>query len=227
MHTMRPCPSESATPCHSVLLVSSQHFNWVGLKATVEDWPEVQIVADVQQCEAAMQVAGRERPDFIFMASDLVDVPVVPLVRDLRIVSPASQIIVIGKLLEAEAHRQLTDMDLVGFLQWKCVTAERLRHMIAAVRAGEVRVASKAVIQVLRTSERQQQAQGADSPVLTCKERAVLLGLAKGLTQQQIAEANGVSVRTVEDRIAVLEDKFDAPTMFMLGVKAERAGFVP
>jgi DNA-binding NarL/FixJ family response regulator len=99
--------------------------------------------------------------------------------------------------------------------------------MIAAVRDGEVRVNSKAVIQVLRTSERQQQAHGADRPVLTCKERTVLLGLAKGLTQQQIAEDYGVSLRTVEDRIAVLKDKFDAPTIFMLGVKAERAGFLP
>jgi DNA-binding NarL/FixJ family response regulator len=99
------------------LLISSEHFNWVGLRTTVEEWPEVQIVADVQQYDPAMQVASRERPDFIFIASDLLNVPIVPLVRDLRTVSPASQIIVIGKLLEAEAHKQLTDMDLVGFLQ--------------------------------------------------------------------------------------------------------------
>jgi hypothetical protein len=42
------------------------------------------------------------------------------------------------------------------------------------------------------------------------------------------AHKGGVHVSAMrEERIAVLKDKFDAPTLFMLGVKAERAGFVP
>jgi DNA-binding NarL/FixJ family response regulator len=117
MNTTRPRTSESATPCHSVLLVSSQHFNSVGLRATVEEWPQVQIVADVQHYDAAVQVASREHPDFIFIASDLLNVRVVPLVRDLCTASPTSQIIMIGRLLEPEAHGQLADRDLAGYLQ--------------------------------------------------------------------------------------------------------------
>ena len=107
------------------------------------------------------------------------------------------------------------------------MTAERLRHVVETVRDGELRVVSKAVLRLLHTSDRRRPPRGAIIPVLTPKERAALLGLAQGLTQHQIAEAQGVCVRTIEDRIAVLKDKFGAPTPFMLGVKAERGGFVP
>jgi len=65
------------------------------------------------------------------------------------------------------------------------------------------------------------------SITLTEKERLTLLGLARERTQQQIADDEGVSVRTIEDRVAALKHKFGVTTTFMLGVKAERAGFVP
>jgi len=53
------------------------------------------------------------------------------------------------------------------------------------------------------------------------------LGLSHNQTQRQIADDEGVSVRTIEGRIAGLKEKLDVPTTFMLGVMAERLGFVP
>lgn len=70
-------------PPTSVLLVRSATLNWAGLRATLQDWPEMHIVADVQRCQQAIQVASRERPDLIFTASDLPGIPPVPLIRDL------------------------------------------------------------------------------------------------------------------------------------------------
>jgi len=65
------------------------------------------------------------------------------------------------------------------------------------------------------------------SVALTEKERATLLGLTRDRTQQQIADDEGISVRAIEDRIAALKHKFGVTTTFMLGVMAERLGFVP
>jgi len=62
--------------------------------------------------------------------------------------------------------------------------------------------------------------------VLKPLDQTILKGLAEEMTQQQIAEAVGVGLRTVEDHIAILKDKLEAPTPFMLGMKAERFGFL-
>ncbi len=211
----------------TILIIRSATFNWVGLRATVESWPDMRIVDDVQQREPAVQASAREQPDLIFVASDLVGVSPVALVRELRAVSPTSQVIMIGKLLTPEEHSQLADLDLAGFLQWKCVTPERLRLVSEAVCDGEVRAASVGVVRALHLSERRRQTRNADSPVLTSKERAVLMGLIANWTQQQIADAGGVSLRAIEERIAILKDKFGVVTTFMLGVMAERAGLIP
>ncbi len=187
----------------------------------------MRIVADVQQRESAVQASAREQPDLIFVASDLAGVSPVPLVRELRAVSPASQAIMIGKLLTPEEHSQLAELDLAGFLQWKCVTPERIRLVSETVRDGEVCAASVGVVRALHLSERRQRTRAADSPVLTAKERAVLMGLIANRTQPQIADAEGVSLRAIEERVASLKDKFEVATTFMLGVMAERTGLVP
>lgn len=211
----------------TILIIRSATFNWVGLRATVESWPDMRIVDDVQQREPALQSAIREQPNFIFIASDLADVSPVAFVRELRAISPTSQVIMIGKLLEHEEHNQLAEFDLASFLQWKCVTPERLRHIVEAVRDGEVRAASIGVVRTLYSLERRRQPRGTGSPALTSKERTVLMGLIAGRTQPQIADVGGVSLRAIEERIVSLKDKFGVSSTFMLGVMAERAGLVP
>jgi len=52
------------------------------------------------------------------------------------------------------------------------------------------------------------------------------MGLIANRTQPQIADTAGVSLRAIEERIAILKDKFGVTTTFMLGVMAERAGLI-
>ncbi len=109
----------------TALLVSSTDPNWVALRAILAGWPEVHVIDDVQQREYALAIAAREHPDLILVASDLLGVRLVPLVRDLRVVSPDSQLVVFGRPLEPEVHLQLDGLDVAGFVQWKTVTPER------------------------------------------------------------------------------------------------------
>ena len=54
----------------------------------------------------------------------------------------------------------------------------------------------------------------------------MLQGLASGLTQQEIADAEYLSVPSVKRTVATLRKKLEAPTDFVLGVKAVLQGFV-
>jgi DNA-binding NarL/FixJ family response regulator len=211
----------------TVLLIHPATFHWTTLHATLRGWPDFHIVDEVQRREPAVQVAAREQPDLIFAASDLPGVAPVPLVRALRDAGAQGQIIMIGKPLTPEEHRELADLDLAGFLQWPCVTDERLRNVIETVRDGAVRVGSAGAVHVAFTPERRRRARDGEGITLTGKERATLLGLTRDRTQQQIADDEGVSLRAIEDRVATLKHKFGVTTTFMLGVMAERLGFVP
>jgi len=193
--TSLPATSLPATSLPATaLLVSSTDLNWVGLRAILAGWLEVQVIDDVQRREHALPIAAREYPDLILVASDLAGLRLVPLVRDLPAASPCSRIVVLGKFLEPEAHGQLDDLDVAGFVQWKVVTPERIRAVLVAIRAGELYVGCKGAVQAFHALERRQRVRGANSAVLTPKLRAVLLGLAAGRTHQEIADDEGVSV---------------------------------
>ena len=62
--------------------------------------------------------------------------------------------------------------------------------------------------------------------VLTPDQRVVLQRLAEGLLQHEIPEAEHMSEAKVGRITAALRDKFAAPSMFVLGVKAVLYGFV-
>lgn len=64
-------------------------------------------------------------------------------------------------------------------------------------------------------------------PHLSPRERAVLRHLANGLTREQMAQAEGINSRTVRRTISDLEHKLNAPTLFLLGMKASQFGLVP
>lgn len=210
----------------TVLLACPATLTWIGFRAALQGRSAIHISADVQQATCAVRDAAREHPDVIFLASDLPCIRPVPLVRDLRSASPQSRIIMIGPLLTPEEHRQLAELGLDGFFGWECITAEKIEHVIETVRSGSMRVVSSAVVEVWQHPERRRRPRYSDKLVLTPKLRAVLVGLAASLTQQQIADAERVGLRTIEERIALLKEMFGVPTTFLLGVAAERAGFV-
>ena len=160
----------------------------------------------------------------IFVGSDLPDLPLIPLVEKVRTVSPASQIVVVGKLLDSRDHVRLIHLGVASFLLWKDVSEETIRPVLAAIR-HDLRVASKAAADRCGDLDCRREPQRS---VIALKplDHAILNGLAEEMTQQEIAEIAGVGLRTVEEHIAILKDKFEAPTPFMLGMKAERLGFL-
>jgi len=92
------------------------------------------------------------------------------------------------------------------------------------VRDGTVCAGSVGVVQALSSPEQRRKPRTADNPVLTKRERVVLRGLRAEWTQQRIAAAEGVSLRTVEECVSSLKDKFGAPTTFVLGMMIGSTG---
>jgi DNA-binding NarL/FixJ family response regulator len=78
------------------LLIHTPHLHWVGLRTILLHRADVSVVGDVQQPEAARQIARTAQPTLIITPDRLVGLPVVPLLRQLHTVSPSSKILVIG-----------------------------------------------------------------------------------------------------------------------------------
>jgi DNA-binding NarL/FixJ family response regulator len=67
---------------------------------------------------------------------------------------------------------------------------------------------------------------GPNLPSLTGRELAILEKLAAGLSEQQAAAAEGISVSTARRAVAELQAKLDAPSLFTLALRASQLGLI-
>src|SRR5947199_1347916 len=132
-------------PQSTILLISSQHPNWVDLRLSLEAWPHGQVVGDVQQAAEAIALASTLQPRVILVDADAPDRPLVSLVGDLRAASPASRIMVIGEreTLDHDELLALWHRGVAGYLVREGLGAEALRRGVVVGVEGDVRVGSR------------------------------------------------------------------------------------
>ncbi len=211
-------------PTTTILLISSPHLNWERLRALLAKQRHAHVVGEAHRHDEAMRVAAAEQPDVIIAGSDVPGTPIITLVQALRDASPTSRIVVVGKLLDALCHIQLTDLGVRGFLLWKDVTEETLWSLLEAVQ-HDVCVESTAAMERRGATDRRRGLRMSDIAVGPV-EQAVLKGLGTGLTQREIACQERVSETTIERLIATLRGKFGVATTNALCGQAGRLGFL-
>ena len=221
MSTIHLHTSESTMPTHSVLLLRSHHCNWVGLRTILEEEQDLGIVGEVMHADEIMPTVRRLHPDVIFTPVKLEGTSIIPHIAQVRIRWPEIKLIVLGD--EPEHHELMTlgHVGIDGYLLWNSLSPLVLHHCLGAVLEAGLWIGDSAAVAALVTPPSANR-----QVVLTTQQRAVLKRLAEGLTQQQTADTEHLSLRTVERTIEALKEKFDVTTTFALGVKAVCLGFV-
>jgi DNA-binding NarL/FixJ family response regulator len=110
---------------------------------------------------------------------------------------------------------------------WGEISVEAIRHCLAAVVEGNVVIVSRQVARAFIETQCRLMKPRPDAPPLTPREWETLRCLAAGLSRQEIAEAEGISLRTLDRIVATRREKLDAPTEFMLGMKAAQLRLIP
>jgi DNA-binding NarL/FixJ family response regulator len=212
----------------TVLLITSPEMGWAELHAALRTLEDVQVVGEVTTAHQAIELASRLRPDVILSAARVDGVSARPLLLDLqRRGEPASKIIVFAGRLDPDLFAAVDNLRLSGYLLWSDLSAEALPHVLAAVMAGDVVVGTPTVARAFIDTLCRPTRARPGAPRLSVHEQAVLRRLAEGLTYDEIATAEQLSERTVARIVADLREKLEAPTNFMLGMKAVELGFTP
>ena len=211
---------------HTILLVPADHFYWFGLERLLRGERGVRVLDPARDADDAPRAAAAHHPTFIIVDAALENAPIVALVAELRAHSPRSKVIAIGPPLRHEEHQQLLALQLACYLRWDEVSPERLRCIMTLVHDADMWVASWAVAEMLAPPDRRRRPRER-GPVLSERERTVMAGLAAGRTREEIATRAHLSPRKVKRTIATLCETFDAPSMFVLGMRAALHGFTP
>jgi len=220
-----PHTGEWALPPARIIIVRARHVEWDGLRSMLRRWRRIEVVAEVIRADDAVRAAAQFRPQIILTASDMEGSSVVDLVRRVQEASAESQVMVFTGAPDPALHSRLRAAAVRGYVLWTDVTPLALHHALATVLETDLAVESVAAMEALAEAPERRRRERVQGLRFTERERAVLGGLAAGLTRAEIGKAEGISVRMVGRTITDLLEKVGVPNVRALVAVAVELGF--
>ena len=185
-----------------VLLVDDQALVRGGLRLILDAEPDLEVVGESADGDAAVQDAIATRPDVVLMDVRMPSVDGITATRQLLAELSAVRVIM---LTTFDLDEYVVDAFRAGASGFVLKTAPpaQLVAAIRTVHAGDALIAPVSTRRLIEGAPQGQPA-GPALDVLTARERDVLLLLAQGLTNAEIAERLVVEPSTIKSHVASL-----------------------
>jgi len=178
-------------------------------------------MGDAARLEDALPSVPGPAPDAVLSAPALGGQQTLPVLQQLRDRWPGLNIIVLVDHHDEQVHGY-TSLPGSSCLCWSDLTTPSLRYCLLAALNAQLRIFTRSVPEAGSAASPDAPASATESNHLRPRARAVIEGLAAGHTEQQIARAEGIGLRTVQRTVADLQLLLGAPSMFLLGLQVER-----
>ncbi|HEU4473570.1 MAG TPA: response regulator transcription factor [Gemmatimonadales bacterium] len=197
-----------------------------GIRHVLESEPGFSVVAEASTGGEALELASSLHPDVVVLDISMPGESGLRVAAELRRRVPESHVLILSMHDNTEYVLESLRAGAHGYLL-KDTAATELRDAIRAVRRGES-FFSPAIAGRLSAVVRGDAAESSAGALgqLTARERQVLVGVAQGYTNREIATQLGISHRTVETHRESLMRKLGVRTVAGLTRLALEAGLV-
>lgn len=186
--TPTPTPAEATT----VLLADDHSLVRAGLAALLASAPGLRVVGEAADGAQAVELTDSLRPDVVLMDLSMPVMDGVAATREVMRRRPGAAVVVLTSFSDHERVTEALQAGAVGYLLKDCDP----RDLVAAVRSaarGESPLDPRVARVLLPHARPTSPAEG-----LSGRELEVLLLVAKGLANKQVARSLGISERTVK-----------------------------
>jgi len=196
--------NDSAAPAAiRLMLVDDHQLVRDGLRARLGDVPEICIVGEAGNAQDALKLAASLRPNLILVDVRLPDMSGIELTSRLVEVAPDTRVMILSMYDNREYVLSAVRAGACGYILKDAPSGEIIAA-IKAVMAGGSYFSAAVATAIIGTSN--------TPALLTDREREVLILLAQGAINKNIALKLDVSVRTIEAHRLSLRRKLNIDT---------------
>ncbi|MGN7454517.1 response regulator [Paenibacillus pasadenensis] len=209
-----------------IMIVDDHDMVRMGLKTYLMLEPKFEVVAEAGSGEEALRLLEKGLPDgppdLVLMDLMMPGMDGVETTRRVIESFPEMRIVLLTSFLEDEKVVAAVEAGAVSYVL-KTVSSEELVYALNGALRG-MPVMTSDVSQALTRGLRQRSAQGVDEG-LTEREKEVLLLIAEGRANKEIAEELHISIKTVKTHVSNLLMKCEMEDRTQLAVYAHRKGW--
>ena len=186
-----------------LILVDDHPLVRDGLRARLEAVPNLEVVGEAGAADEALALAAKQSPDLALMDIGMSGMNGIALAGVFHEQFPAIRVLMLSMHDNIEYLTQAVRAGASGYVL-KDSPATEIVQAIGAVLDGRTFFSAGLGARMIQASAMR-------TPVdqLTPRERDILDALAEGLSSKQIAQRNGLSVRTVETHRLNMKRKLD------------------
>ena len=210
----------------TVLVVDDHGVVREGIRAFLATQPDIQVVGEAASGEEAVRLVQDLVPDVVLMDLVMPDMDGVEATRQVRRLSPHTQVIVLTSYHDDEHIFPAIRAGALSYLL-KDVGPDDLADAVRKAARGEAvlhpRVAARVIQELHGLSDREPLAPFAD---LTERELEVLRLIAEGLSNAEIAQRLVISEKTVKSHVSNILSKLHLADRTQAAVYAWKQGLM-
>jgi DNA-binding NarL/FixJ family response regulator len=192
-----------------VLIVDDSPLMRVGLARSLDDDPDIELVATAADARKGLALAEELRPDVVLLDLHMPEVSGQVVLQRLREQLPDVRTLVVTASEEAQSLLDAVAAGAAGYLT-KRASPEELRRAVIAVHEGSSVITPELAGHLLHAYAGRTGAEAGRRPMLTPREQDVLRLVAQGHTDKEIGRTLGLSPRTVQTHLTRIREKTGA-----------------
>ncbi len=208
-----------------VLVADDHMIVRTGIRHVLESETDFVVIGEAGSGSEAISLATELRPDVVVLDISMPDQSGLEVAARLRAGTAAPRILILSMHNNAEYVLESVRAGAHGYLL-KDTAAAELRTAIRAVCRGESYFSPPVATRLTAAVRGEYGTTNSGLDLLTGREREVLLGIARGRTNKEMAAELGISHRTVETHRESLMRKLQIRTVAELTRFAIEAGII-
>jgi DNA-binding NarL/FixJ family response regulator len=184
----------------SIFIVDDHNMVIEGIRSLLQHEKEIEWMGHSMNADSCMAFLRQQQPDVILMDINLPDKSGIDLCKEVKEKYPAVHIVGLSSFNQQSFIQKMMDNGASGYVL-KNATREEILEAIKMVMKGEKFLSNEAAATMEKNED-------SKIPVITRREKEVLVLIADGLTNIEIADKLFISTTTVDSHRKNLLAKF-------------------